>query len=294
VKIPYLSIIITTRNEELNILRCLESISAADLKCYARSGLFSEIIIVDNFSTDRTISISEKFRSGLGGRDNSLRIIQSGPERSAQRNTGIKNAGAEYILYLDADMTISEDLLIELFQKYIIPQREVAVYIPEHIPGDRFWSRLRHFERSFYNATVIDAVRFFPKKIFMLAGGFPETMTAGEDWFLDRKIRKLTGTSVSTGFICHHEKSGITAWFKKKYYYAEDFRYYLEKSAGEAEIKKQFGFYYRFFGVFTENGKWQQAVQKPHYLLCIFFLKIITGFFFYIKNIKILHKKSDN
>ncbi|MGE5413553.1 MAG: glycosyltransferase, partial [Syntrophomonadaceae bacterium] len=44
---PALTAIITTLNEEANILKCLESVAFAD-----------EILLVDSFSTDRTVEIA--------------------------------------------------------------------------------------------------------------------------------------------------------------------------------------------------------------------------------------------
>ena len=47
---PFLSVCIITGNEEENIRRCLESVRWAD-----------EIVIVDSFSTDRTVEIAREF-----------------------------------------------------------------------------------------------------------------------------------------------------------------------------------------------------------------------------------------
>ena len=46
-----------------------------------------------------------------------------------------------------------------------------ALYIPERIVGEGFWIKVRAFERSFYTGTVIDAVRFLRKNLFIQIGG---------------------------------------------------------------------------------------------------------------------------
>ncbi|WP_309713282.1 glycosyltransferase, partial [Pseudolysinimonas sp.] len=45
-----LSVIVTTFNEEINVAECLESVLWAD-----------EIVLVDSFSTDRTVTIAQRF-----------------------------------------------------------------------------------------------------------------------------------------------------------------------------------------------------------------------------------------
>ncbi|MFH1048253.1 MAG: hypothetical protein V1732_01165 [Patescibacteria group bacterium] len=50
----------------------------------------------------------------------------------------------------------------------------------------------------------------------------------------------------------------------KKGYYAKSFGAYINKwGKNDSEIKKQLGFYYRFIGVFIENGKWKKLIAHP-------------------------------
>lgn len=100
---PLVSIIITTRNEEINIQNCLESIKRQN---YPLDKI--EIIIVDNNSTDKTLVIARRYTD---------KIYNYGPERSAQRNYGAKYAIGKYILYLDADMMLSKDVISECVEK---------------------------------------------------------------------------------------------------------------------------------------------------------------------------------
>ena len=194
---PLVSIIVTTKREEKNIGNCLESIRK---QTYPKEKI--EMIVVDNNSTDRTREIAEKYTN---------KVYIKGPERSAQRNYGIRNAKGQYILFLDADMSLSEGVIGECVNKFIKSESNkahkentlstlktldlqtrglVGLYIPEVISGDSYWCKVRNFERSFYNGTVIDAVRFFPKKIWEEVGGFDETLTGPEDWDFDKKVRK--------------------------------------------------------------------------------------------------------
>jgi glycosyltransferase involved in cell wall biosynthesis len=68
---PLVSVVVTTRNEEKNIGKCLHSIRA-------QSWTAIEAIVVDNHSTDATLEISTRL---------AYRVATKGPERSAQRTT---------------------------------------------------------------------------------------------------------------------------------------------------------------------------------------------------------------
>ncbi len=114
-----------------------------------------------------------------------------GPERSAQRNFGARQANGKYILYLDADMRLSENVISECVEKCENNENLVALYIPEKIIGNGFWVRIRDFERSFYNATVIDCVRFVRRDKFLEIDGFDEDLAGPEDWDFDRRIRDV-------------------------------------------------------------------------------------------------------
>jgi len=61
-----------------------------------------EIIVVDNNSQDKTKEIAYRYTD---------KVYNFGPERSAQRNFGVKQAAGKYILYLDADMVLSENVM---------------------------------------------------------------------------------------------------------------------------------------------------------------------------------------
>ena len=98
------SVVVTTKNEERNIANCLESIKNQNL-----SSLSIEAIVVDNNSTDKTVEIVKSHcHCEAKQKQSHIRLYNFGPERSAQRNFGIKQANGKYILYLDADMILSK------------------------------------------------------------------------------------------------------------------------------------------------------------------------------------------
>jgi len=84
--------VIITHNEARNIQRCL-----ASLKTVA-----DEIIVIDSFSTDDTVAICKK--------EGAIVKQQAWSGFGPQKNAGIQLASHEYILSLDADEALDEDL----------------------------------------------------------------------------------------------------------------------------------------------------------------------------------------
>jgi glycosyltransferase involved in cell wall biosynthesis len=268
---PLVSVIVTSKNSEKFIGQCLDSIKKQNYKNI-------EIIVVDNYSTDSTLSISRQFSS---------KVFLKGPERSAQRNLAIKKSRGQYILYLDADMTLSPPVIKKAVEVMGANSKLVALYIPEVIVGDSIWVKIRCFERSFYNATVIDAVRFIKKDIFKKSGYFDEKLNACEDWDLDKRVRNVGQVDIIKNPLCHNEFNFSLKYYlnKKRNYINGCHLYCLKWGKSDPDVKKQFGIYYRFWGVFVEDGKWRKLVNQPLLTLGMFILRILIGYQFLIKKI---------
>lgn len=91
-----LSIVISAYNEEKKIEDCLRSASFAD-----------EIIFVDNTSSDKTVEIAKKYTSKIFKRANN-------PMLNVNKNFGFSKASGDWILSLDADERVSEELKKEI------------------------------------------------------------------------------------------------------------------------------------------------------------------------------------
>jgi len=213
-----------------------------------------EIIVVDNNSADRTEEIVARYTE---------KVYNFGPERSAQRNFGVEKASGKYILYLDADMRLSERVIEECVSK-CENERCIALYIPERIIGNGFWVRDRDFERSFYNATVIDCARFVCRDKFLEIGGFDENLTGPEDWDFDRRIKQIGEVNIINSPIYHNEgRFNFKQYLNKKSYYAKTFDKYIQKWGKDDKIiKKQLGLWYRFFGV------WERLLSNTISRVC--------------------------
>lgn len=259
----FISAIITTRNEEKNIENCIKSILNQTHKN-------TEIIVVDNYSDDKTKEIAKKYTD---------KVFDKGPERSAQRNFGVERSRGEYFLYLDADMILHSNVIQECVEHVKSSPEVIGLYVPEIIMGKSFWCKVRRFERSFYNATCVDCVRFIKKDKFLEVGGFDETMSGPEDWDLDRKIRKIGRVALIFNPVYHNEAEfNLKKYIDKKGYYAKSFDNYINKwGKDDIEVKKQLGFYYRFFGIFFEKGKWKKIITHPFLTGGVYFLRFLVG-----------------
>ncbi|MEK7572934.1 MAG: glycosyltransferase family 2 protein [Patescibacteria group bacterium] len=94
-----ISAVILTKNEEENIKKCLDCVLWCDEK-----------LLIDDYSTDNTVDLARK----LGAKVFERRL---GKDFSAQRNFGISKAKNEWVLFIDADEIVSDDLKKEILKK---------------------------------------------------------------------------------------------------------------------------------------------------------------------------------
>lgn len=259
---PLLSVVIPVKNEERNIGDCIDALSDS------RDWL--EVIVVDNASTDATAAIALS---------RGVRLFSQGPERSAQRNRGWREARAPFVCFLDADMRMLPETMEEIRRRITAQDAPDALYIRERRVGRGWWIRVRNFERSFYDATCIDALRVFRRTLLERTGGYDETITGEEDWDLDRLcLAAGARVALTAGALLHDE--GEFSWrrhLRKKAYYSGTIERYRAKWGNDAIVRKQLGIGYRFFGVFLEKGKWRRSLRHPLMMASVFLERIVVG-----------------
>jgi glycosyltransferase involved in cell wall biosynthesis len=303
---PLVSIVVTTRNESKNIQNCLSSIVT---QTYDNI----ELIVVDNFSTDRTREISRLYTD---------LVYEHGPERSAQRNFGLfEISQGQYGMYVDADMILSPSL-VENCVSFAVANGEASLYIPEVILGNSLFNRVRRYERKFYEGTCIDAIRFFHMSTFQLAGGFDEEIFcvgSGEDWDFNKKSKLImepfvlhakeiaiwpdqklyefvishlldSAKNLYLEKVCiYHNESEIRlqTYLAKKSYYSKGFRGYIEKwGKNDEDIKKQFGLRYRMIAVFIERDKWKIMLKNIFFFFLVLLYRLILALALVLNSVK--------
>ncbi|HIZ98893.1 MAG TPA: glycosyltransferase family 2 protein, partial [Candidatus Janibacter merdipullorum] len=199
------TVVVPTRNNIRTIEACLRSVTE-------QTHPDVELIVVDNHSDDGTPEVAERIAD---------RVITAGPERSAQRNTGIKAASSEWVLWLDSDM--------------ILPQRAIAlalgtaeatgatgIALPERTIGEGYWTACRALERECYlDEPWLHNPRLVRRDYLLGEGAFHLDMSGPEDADLRMKMRS-TGAGIELApIIIDHDEGRLTVrdvWSKRYYY----------------------------------------------------------------------------
>lgn len=193
----------------------------------------TELIVVDNYSTDKTKDKVIPFVD---------LFIECGPERTAQANMGVKFASGELIYLTGSDMTRDYDFIKECVKK--IDEGYDAVYMSVKTDMDvkHFWGRVKALERECIIGTYVESARFFKKSVWEKLGGFDENIIALEEDFQHR----LDSNGYKTAWVkareYHlHEDDSLSKIFKKAFYYGKFQKAYLEKHKGRGYKQLSFG-----------------------------------------------------
>jgi glycosyltransferase involved in cell wall biosynthesis len=186
----YLSIVIPCKNEENYIKRTLDEISIQS----GTKGM--RVIIADGGSTDSTIQKIEEF---IKSEDNNLNIeVIEGGTVSVGRNRGAAMVKTPFILFLDADITFTDLLAIEMSFEALKENTNLELIgtTPEYMGEpdiaaslififNRFTARIMSITDPF----AIGAFMLISRKKFIELGGFDEMVHQSEDWLLSRQIK---------------------------------------------------------------------------------------------------------
>lgn len=250
-----ISVIVTTKNEERNIVRCLESIRHQTYK-------EKEILVIDNNSTDKTKELAQKYTN---------KVYNKGPERSAQRNFGIAKSTGSLILILDADMELTAGLLQECVNT--IKKKNDALIIPEKFIAKGYWSKCKALEKSAYGGTdEAQAARFFKKSVLQDLGGYDEKLTGPEDIDLHKRVVRAGYTigRVHAQIKHHDEYLSLISLIKKRWYYSQNLRTYLNKHKEEGKKEMQF-----IRPAFVKN--WRLFAADPAHACGFILLRVLEG-----------------
>lgn len=98
---PKISVVIPIYNVEKYLPECIDSVLAQDFQDY-------EVILVNDGSTDGSLAIAQQYEKDHAH----IRLIsQENKGLGGARNTGIKHAQGEYILFMDSDDRLAPDTL---------------------------------------------------------------------------------------------------------------------------------------------------------------------------------------
>lgn len=169
---PLISVVIPTYNGECFIKECLNSISVQTVP--------HEVIVVDDISTDNTVSIAQEMGAKV--------IINNGHKgQVAGKNTGIRNMNGDYFLTIDQDDRLKTNALADLLNEIIESKAQIVM------------SRLEDFAQSvedeeychqepFYG--ILTGAALFRKEVFDIIGLFDESIITGDVIDLTERCKK--------------------------------------------------------------------------------------------------------
>jgi glycosyltransferase involved in cell wall biosynthesis len=173
--------LILTFNEEPNIGRTLAKLTWA-----------KRIVVVDSFSTDKTLEILKRYPQ--------VELYQREfDDHSTQWNFGLDQVKSDWVLSLDADYVLSDELVKEL--KDFVPAQGVNDYA---IP----------FRYSVYGRLL--RATLYPPRVALFRAGASRYMQDGHTQLLDPKgkVGRLNG------FIEHDDRKPLSAWLRAQDRYA--------------------------------------------------------------------------
>ncbi|OGK37806.1 hypothetical protein A3F60_00055 [Candidatus Roizmanbacteria bacterium RIFCSPHIGHO2_12_FULL_39_8] len=235
---PLVSIVIPTFNSQHLLVDCLESVKKQTYKNI-------EVVIVDGFSTDKTVHIAKKYGNVHSyGRDPKQKNIFAVPH---QRNYGMYKAKGEYLYYIDSDMRLTPTI-VETCVRFIQEKNADAVIVPEEAAGEGFWAKCRTLEKSCYNASpdsLTDSARFLKKSVFEKLEGLDATLGGGDDWDFQHRLNIHGYKTVKSPVFIYHYDGHLTLKriLQKEFIYGKNTLAYFKKySHNKSYLFKQFSF----------------------------------------------------
>ncbi len=176
---PKISAIIPTFNEEVHIREAIESVLWCD-----------EIIVVDSFSTDRTVQIVKSFPQ--------VRLLQHEYEHSAaQKNWTIPQATHPWIFLLDADERPTSELV-----------EEVKSVVKTETPFSAFWI----YRRNNFMGKRINYSGWQSDKVIRL---FKKDECRYQNKHVHAEIETKGGVSMLREKLIHYTYKDLNSYLKK-------------------------------------------------------------------------------
>lgn len=179
----HLSIIIPAFNEERLIEYCLQSISAS-IAANDRPGFTSEIIVVDNNSTDNTAELARRAGAQV--------VFEPINQIGRARNTGAAVAAGDWLLFVDADSILNSGLLADIL-RLIKDGKSVGCGSTVKMHGLPWWAHwmLQLWTRiSILCRWAAGALVVCRSDAFRDVGGFNQELYAADEIGLSQQLKK--------------------------------------------------------------------------------------------------------
>lgn len=179
----HLSIIIPAFNEARLIERTLQSV-ATSIAANQQTGFTSEIIVVDNNSTDNTAELARQAGAQV--------VFEPINQIGRARNAGAAQATGDWLLFLDADSLLSSGLLADILQM-IESGKYVGCGSTLRMDGLPWWANLtlQFWTRvSILNRWAAGALVVARRDAFRRVGGFDQKLYALDEIRLSKQLKQ--------------------------------------------------------------------------------------------------------
>jgi glycosyltransferase involved in cell wall biosynthesis len=156
-------VVIITKNSERVLNECLKSVY--------KNVPVNHLIVVDGYSTDKTLEIVRQFQKEHGN----VLVIQDNGTRATARQKGIDQVKTEWFMFVDSDAVLCKDWF-----------KKAEKHLGENVGaiwGIEVWSTIQ-------NPVVLKIFLLVTRKIFDLRGGTHDTLIR-TDLVKDIEIPKI-------------------------------------------------------------------------------------------------------
>lgn len=159
----HVDVVIITKNSESMLKECLKSIY--------KNVPVNRLIVVDGYSTDKTLEIVREFQKKHGN----VLLIQDRGNRATARQKGINHVKTDWFMFVDSDAVLCEGWF-----------RKAEKYLDSNVGavwGIEVWSTIQ-------NPVILKLFLWITRKIFDLRGGTHDTLIRA-DLVRDIEIPKV-------------------------------------------------------------------------------------------------------
>lgn len=251
------SVIIPTYNSSRTLKECLRSLRT-------KTRVDMEIIVVDSHSIDDTPVIAQEYEAKL--------LLMDGVPNK-KRNFGFDRSTGKYVLHLDSDMVISDDLIEECLEKC---ERESAdaLELAEGSIALNFWAECIASGRNIFDGSDIKLPRFFRRSVLEKVR-LDEDLLLADDYILYLELKRA-GYSISktTAKVMHYEPTSLRGIMRR----------YFEAYKGAPVYARRYGVR-SFFPMLAYNARatarqWVFSgmfLRDPSHFLGLLFIKALRA-----------------
>lgn len=279
-RLDRISIIVPVYNVEKYLDACIKSILQQTYKNI-------ELILVDDGSTDNSPQICDSYVL----KDSRIKVIhQDNQGISAARNIGIENATGEYIVFIDSDDYISENMIEKLYIALKETESDMAIcnftYVSEN--GDAIQTQISPIKDEILSTDDIITKLFQPKNWYYVVAW--NKIYKRELW---EQIRYPVGYIHEDEVVAHRifvKCKKVVSISEELYYYRQVLGSIMHSGRSERSLDKYFAFADRLVflreRISEENIKNLAYRYWYHYLDDYFYFRKINKKSIHLKRMK--------